>query len=120
MVKNMLLSKIMAIDLTNQNFKEKVLEADLPVLVDFYADWCGPCQMASPVIDELAKQYEGKIKVAKLNVDQLQSLAQQYGVMSIPTVIIFKNGQEFKKIIGFPGKAGYEELIKQAIEQNDR
>jgi thioredoxin 1 len=105
------------VELTDQNFEEEVLKAglSLPVMVDFWAPWCGPCKMAGPVIEELAKEYKGKIKMGKLNVDENPKMAQKYEVMSIPTVIIFKHGKEVKKQIGFPGKAGYEKLIREVI-----
>ena len=103
------------INLTDQNFESEVLESDLPVLVDFYADWCAPCQMAAPIIEELAQEYKGKIKIGKLNVEQGSQTSQKYGVMSIPTVIIFKNGKEVKKLIGFPGKEGYKKLLKEVL-----
>jgi len=83
----------------------------LPVLVDFWAPWCGPCQTAGPVIEELAKEYEGKIKVGKLNVDENPKISEKYGILSIPTVIIFKNGEEVKRQVGFVGKEGYINLI---------
>jgi thioredoxin 1 len=101
------------IELTDQNFENEVLRADLPVLVDFWAPWCRPCLIAGPVIEELAKEYEGKIKVGKLNVDENPKIAQKYGILSIPTVVIFKEGKEVKRQVGFPGKAGYEKLIKE-------
>lgn len=106
----------MGLSLTDKNFEEEALKAKEPVFVDFFADWCGPCQMAAPVIDELAKDYQGKVKVGKVDVDQSPGLSQKYGVMSIPTVIIFKKGQEVKRLVGFPGKAGYEEAIEKALE----
>ena len=106
----------MVLKLTDQNFDQKVIKAKKPVLVDFWAPWCGPCQMVGPVIEELAKEYEGKIEVGKLNVDENQKMAQKYGVMSIPTVIIFKNGKEGRKQIGFPGKETYQKLIEEVIK----
>jgi thioredoxin 1 len=102
-------------ELTDKSFEEEVLKAKEPVLVDFWAPWCGPCIMAGPVIAELAKEYEGKVKIGKLNVDENPEMAEKYRVMSIPTVIIFKEGKEVKRQIGFPGKAGYESLIKRVI-----
>ncbi len=105
----------MALDLTDQNFEKEVLQADLPVLVDFWAPWCQPCLMASPAIEELAEEYDGKIKAGKLNVDESPRIAQNFGIMSIPTVIIFKGGKEVKKQIGFPGKEGYKKLIEEVI-----
>jgi thioredoxin 1 len=104
------------VEITDTNFNQEVLKADLPVLVDFWAPWCGPCLMAGPVIEELAKEYQGKIKVGKVNVDENPRISQKYGIMSIPTVIIFKKGKEMKRLIGFPGKSGYQELIKEAIK----
>jgi len=101
----------MAIEFTKENFEAEVLKSDKPVLVDFWAPWCGPCQTAGPVIEELAKEYEGKIKVGKLNVDENPQIGQKYGILSIPTVIIFKNGEEVKRQVGFVGKEGYINLI---------
>lgn len=98
------------------NFEQEVLKAKLPVLVDLYADWCAPCRMATPAIEELARDYKGKLKAGKVNVDQNQGLAQKYQVMSLPTVIIFKKGKEARRIIGFPGKTGYEEAIKIVLK----
>lgn len=108
-------SSMALVELTDQNFKKEVLMAEMPVLVDFWAPWCAPCRIAGPVIEELSKEYEGKIRVGKLNVDKNPKMAQKYGVMSIPTVIIFKEGKEVKKQIGFPGKEGYKKLIEEII-----
>ncbi|MFC1711668.1 thioredoxin [Patescibacteria group bacterium] len=104
-----------AMHLTKKDFEEKVLKSKTPVMVDFFADWCGPCKMAGPVIDELAVEYKGKAIIAKVNVDEEQELAAQFGVMSIPTVLMFKDGKEVGRQIGFPGKDGYEEMIKKQI-----
>ncbi len=101
--------------ITDQNFDTEVLQSKIPVLVDFWAEWCGPCRLAEPVIEELAKEYEGKMKVGKLNVDQNLQTAQKFGVMSIPTVIIFQNGQEVKREVGFVGKEGYLKLISNIL-----
>lgn len=101
--------------LTDQNFEKEVVEEKLPVLLYFHAPWCGPCKMAGPAIEELAKDYQGKVKIGKLNVDENPETSQKFGVMSIPTVIIFKNGEEVKRLVGFPGKVGYENLIKEVI-----
>lgn len=92
------------ITLTDKNFKEEVLEADTPVLVDYYADWCGPCIMLGPIIEEVAKEFEGKIKVGKLNVDENRQTASQYQIMSIPTLIIFKDGKIVERLTGLQSK----------------
>jgi len=102
------------IDLTKDNFDLEVMDESTPVLVDFWATWCGPCQMASPILDELEKEYTGTIKITKVNVDEEGSLAQKYGVMSIPTVVLFKDGKEVDRQVGFNGKEGYIELLKKA------
>jgi len=96
--------------LTDQNFEEEVLKSDMPVLVDFYAVWCGPCQMMAPVVEEIAQEMEGKVKVGKMNVDENPLTAEKYGIMSIPTLILFKNGEAVKTLVGFRGK---EEIIKE-------
>lgn len=101
-------------DITDQNFEEKVLKSDLPVMVDFYADWCGPCKMAAPIIDELSEEYQGKVVIGKLNVDENNQSAGNYGVLSIPTVILFHKGAEVGRKVGFAGKAGYVNLLDQA------
>ncbi len=101
--------------LTDKNFEGEVLKSDLPVLVDFFADWCAPCKMAGPVIEELAKEYEGKIKVGKLNVDENPQTGQKYGILSIPKVIIFKNGKEIRRQVGFLGKEAYRKLIDSVL-----
>ncbi|NMA85543.1 MAG: thioredoxin [Epulopiscium sp.] len=90
----------MALVFTDSNFEKEVLQSDMPVLVDFYADWCGPCKMLAPVIDELAKDYEGKAKIGKLNVDQNGNTASHYGVMSIPTLLVIKDGKVVDQIVG--------------------
>lgn len=100
------------ITLTAANFEKEVLESDIPVLVDFWAGWCGPCKMLAPTIAELAKEYEGKVKVGKVNIDEFSSLAIKYGVASIPTVILFKNGQAADKSVGFVPKAAIEGMLK--------
>ncbi len=88
------------ITLTDQNFEEEVLKSDLPVVIDLWAAWCGPCKMIAPIIEELAEEYEGKFKVGKLDVDENQQTAIKYGVRSIPTVLIFKDGEVKDTIIG--------------------
>ncbi len=108
------------IQLTDENFAETVKSAGKPVLVDFYADWCGPCKMAAPIIEKLAEDYQGKILVCKLNIDQNQDTTAEYGVMSIPTVIMFRVENDEIKIIstqtGFVGATTYQEMIDEAIK----
>lgn len=95
--------------LNNENFESEVINANETVLVDFYADWCGPCKMMSPIIDDIAKSLQGKVKVGKINVDENQALSMQYNIMSIPTIMIFKNGKAYKKFIGVVDK---EEILE--------
>lgn len=101
---------------TDQNFDDLVIKSDKPVMVDFWATWCGPCQMAGPVVDELATEYKDKVVIGKLDVDVNQETAAKYGVQSIPTVILFKDGKEVARKVGFAGKPMYEELLKKVME----
>ena len=100
-----------ALHIAKNDFEEKVIKSKKPVMVDFGAPWCAPCRMAEPVFDELSEEYKGKAVIGKVNIDEEQELAQKYGVMSIPTVIIFKDGKEVERKVGFPGKEGYQEMI---------
>ena len=95
----------MALAFNDSNFQDEVLNSELPVLVDFYADLCGPCKMMSPVVDELSREYEGRLKVGKVNVDENTNVAQQYRVMSIPTIVLIKNGQVVDQVVGAVPKA---------------
>lgn len=105
-----------AVHLTQDSFASTLKDAgDKPVLVDFFAEWCGPCKMAAPIIDSLAEKYEGKAIVAKVDVDANRELAMDHAVMSIPTVMVFKNGEVVNKQIGFAGEAGYEKMITDAL-----
>ncbi|VAW13604.1 Thioredoxin [hydrothermal vent metagenome] len=101
--------------LTEKNFDSEVLKSDLPVLVDFWAEWCGPCKMVSPIVDEISTELEGKLKVGKVNVDEAQTLAQKYNVMSIPTLFVFKGGEVVEQIIGAMSKDQLLEKINGKI-----
>lgn len=100
---------------TDASFDQDVLKNSLPVLVDFYADWCGPCKMAEPVLEELSVSYKDKLVILKLNVDENNVTPSKYGVMSIPTTIFFKGGNEIERQVGFGGKQKFEELIKKFV-----
>ena len=100
------------ITITSDNFKKEVLESDKPVLVDFWAAWCGPCQMLGPVIAQIANEHTSDLKVGKVNVDEQPELAAMFGISSIPNVILFKNGKAVKNSVGFKPKEQLEEFIK--------
>jgi len=100
---------------TDKDFEEKVIKSPSPVLVDFWAPWCGPCKMAEPVLEELSETYKGKVGISKLNVDENQATTQKFGVMSIPTTILFKEGKELGRQVGFAGKQSFEDLIKKGV-----
>lgn len=99
------------INLKEENFEEEVLKSEKPVLVDFWATWCGPCQMLAPILEEFADEHKEKIKVGKVNVDNERNLAIKYQVASIPTLILFKNGEIVKTAVGFHTKSELEELL---------
>lgn len=107
------MSKPVAID--DSNFDKIVLQAKTPVLVDFWAAWCGPCRLVAPLVEELAEEYEGKISFAKLDVDQNPKMASKYGVMSIPTLLIFKKGEPVSNIVGFRPKAELKRSLDAAL-----
>lgn len=98
--------------ITSENYKEEVLESDKTVLIDFYADWCGPCKMMSPIIDKIAEEEKDTVKVGKVNVDENQDLAMKYGVMSIPTIVIIKNGEVSKTFVGVRDINEIKEALK--------
>ncbi len=103
------------ITLTQDNFAKEELQATQPTLVDFWAEWCGPCKMLSPVLDELATEYEGRIRIGKVNIDEHQALAAEYGIHSIPTLLLFKNGQVADQIVGFRGKRDLQNSFDRVI-----
>jgi thioredoxin 1 len=100
----------------DSNFDEIVLQAKTPVLVDFWAEWCGPCRMVAPVVEELAEEYEGRISFVKLDVDQNPKTASKYGIMSIPTLLLFKNGSPASNIVGFRPKAELKRSLEAVLE----
>ncbi len=105
----------MAVEITDSNFQETVLNSDKPVLVDFWAAWCGPCRMLGPIIEELHGDYDGKAVVGKVDVDNNQQIAMQYGIRNIPTVLIFKNGEVVDKFVGVAPKASIVEKLNSFL-----
>ena len=103
------------IQLTDSNFEQEVLKSEKPVLVDFWASWCGPCKAIGPVVEELATEFKDQVKVGKLNIDDNPNAAKTYGVMSIPTLALFKGGNVIDKVIGLVPKGRLEELIKKGL-----
>ena len=99
---------------TETNFQDEVLQSNRPVLVDFWAEWCGPCKMIAPLLDELASEYDGKIKIAKVNIDDHQNLAAQFRVTAIPTLLIFKNGQVVEQMVGAKSKRDLKASLDKA------
>jgi thioredoxin 1 len=105
----------MALEITDANFEEKVLNSDKPVLVDFWAEWCGPCRMVGPVIEEISNDYEGKAVVAKLDVDTNQEFAAKYGVRNIPTILFFKDGEMVERKVGVASKNDYASVLDSLL-----
>jgi thioredoxin 1 len=103
------------IEVTEANFEQEVLNSKVPTVVDFWAVWCGPCKVIAPYMEEFASQYEGKVKIAKLDVDNNQNIAAKYGVRSIPTVIFFKNGKMVDQVIGNSPKSKFQERIDKLV-----
>ena len=101
--------------ITDQNFESEVTKSELPVLVDFWAEWCGPCRLMGPILDEIAPLYKGKAKIGKLNVDENQDAPTKFGVMNIPTMIFFKNGKEATRLVGSMSKADLQKKLDQAL-----
>ena len=105
----------MALQITDSNFEETVLKSDKPVMVDFWAAWCGPCRMVGPIIDELSEEYEGKAIIGKIDIDSNQQYAAQFGVRNIPTVLVFKDGELVDRKVGVSSKNDYAEAINKLI-----
>ena len=105
----------MALQITDASFEEVVLKSDKPVLVDFWATWCGPCRMLAPVIDELAEEFEGKAKICKVNTDEVQDLAVEFGIRSIPTLLFFKNGEVVEQMVGAQSKQAIADKINSLL-----
>ncbi len=104
-----------AVQVTDSSFKQEVLDSEVPVLVDFWAPWCGPCRMVAPVVDEIAQQYDGQVKVVKLNTDENPNVASQYGIRSIPTLMIFKGGQRVDMVVGAVPKTTLSNTLEKYL-----
>ena len=104
------------IEITDANFASEVEQSETPVLVDFWAPWCGPCKMIAPIVEEIAGEYEGKLKVGKLNTDDNQQIPTKFGIMSIPTLMLFKNGEVVERIVGAQGKEALTSKINAVLD----
>jgi thioredoxin 1 len=104
------------VTLTDANFKSEVLESTSPVLVDFWAEWCGPCKMLAPLLDELASDYDGKVKVGKVNVDEHQNLAAEYGIRAVPTMLVFKDGQVAEQMVGYKSRRDLKSTLDRVMD----
>jgi len=109
-------SEKMEMEFTKENFEKEVLESALPVLVDFWAPWCGPCKMVAPIVKELAEEYSGRLKVGKLNTDDNSTLAERYGIRGIPTLIVFKSGKVVEQLVGALPKSQLQPMIDKHLE----
>jgi thioredoxin 1 len=103
------------LNLTEANFAEEVLRCSVPVLVDFWAEWCGPCKMIAPILDEIAQEYDGRLKIGKVNIDDQQSLATQHGIRAIPTLLVFKNGEVADQIVGLRSKRDLKANLDRVV-----
>ena len=101
--------------LTDANFESEVVKSDVPVLVDFWAEWCGPCRLMSPILDEMAPAYAGKLKIGKVNVDENQDTPSKFGIMNIPTMILFQSGKEKERIVGSMSKSDLQKKVDRAL-----
>lgn len=105
-----------AVELTRENFQSEVVESSIPALVDFWATWCGPCRAIAPIVEELAEQYDGKLKVGKVDIDAHQQLAAEFGIRSIPTILLFKDGKMAEQIVGAVPKKQLEEKVIEVLD----
>lgn len=104
------------IHVTDQEFEREILKSEIPALVDFWAPWCGPCHMIAPAVEEIARKFSGKLRVAKMNVDENRATPGSYGIMSIPTLMLFKNGDIVERIVGVVPQSRLEEVVQKALE----
>ena len=108
-------SKASPVHVSDETFEEMVLKAPVPALVDFWAPWCGPCRMVAPIVEDLAREYDGRAMIAKINTDENVQVAGQWGIMGIPTLILFKDGQEVDRVVGFAPRKALEEKLKAQL-----